>query len=265
MNLLQKEVIGDWEISTVKDRISNSNERDTDEAALNIPLPEMYFGFNKLRVEHITGWALEFMAMDALDMVDKDTPTVKVGWADHWHRNRGHSEHIKEVVKPFDWTYSTAYTGSLRSVDGDQTINLPTISAALQGEAIDYELLKPHREPILFYGEVILFEDELADNGESTVSVKFRCMPSGFFILLRQFIRVDDVLIRIRDTRIHHIFETQHMIRETVTKEGVYNKVIPDKTNTNILRDPPALDAALTLMSSNVDIISWENKSDAIL
>ena len=29
-------------------------------------------------------------------------------------------------------------------------------------------------------------------------------MASGFFILLRFFLRVDDVLVRIIDTRLHH-------------------------------------------------------------
>jgi len=31
-----------------------------------------------------------------------------------------------------------------------------------------------------------------------------RAMPSSFFILLRFFLRVDDVMVRINDTRIYH-------------------------------------------------------------
>lgn len=38
-------------------------------------------------------------------------------------------------------------------------------------ERIDYERLKK-QENIAFYEEVILFEDELADNGEAILSVK---------------------------------------------------------------------------------------------
>ena len=39
------------------------------------------------------------------------------------------------------------------------------------GERIDYEKLK-QPEKIYFYDEVILFEDELADNGTAVLSVK---------------------------------------------------------------------------------------------
>lgn len=31
-----------------------------------------------------------------------------------------------------------------------------------------------------------------------------RVMPSSFFVLLRFFLRVDGVLIRMNDTRLHH-------------------------------------------------------------
>jgi type 2A phosphatase activator TIP41 len=70
-------------------------------------------------------------------------------------------------------------------------------------EGIDYSRLK-EQERIYFYDDVILFEDELADNGTAMLSVKIRVMTSGFFILLRFFLRVDSVIIRMNDTRIYH-------------------------------------------------------------
>lgn len=56
--------------------------------------------------------------------------------------------------------------------------------------------------PILHYGEVVLFEDELGDKGFSRVNVRFRVMADCFFILLRSYTRVDHVMVRILDTRI---------------------------------------------------------------
>lgn len=56
--------------------------------------------------------------------------------------------------------------------------------------------------PILHYGEVILFEDEIGDRGYSKVSVRFRVMANCFFILLRSYTRIDKVLVRILDTRV---------------------------------------------------------------
>jgi type 2A phosphatase activator TIP41 len=88
-------------------------------------------------------------------------------------------------------------------------------------DKIELEKLKEH-EKIFFYDDVTLFEDELADNGCAVMNVKVvtllqrlgllgfilacvqRVMASGFFILLRFFLRVDGVLARLHETRIYH-------------------------------------------------------------
>ena len=80
---------------------------------------------------------------------------------------------------------------------------------------------------------MVLFEDELADNGTASLTLKIvsevgrcyslrgggggkgeltnllytpyqqRMMASGFLILMRFFLRVDGVLVRINDTRLY--------------------------------------------------------------
>lgn len=50
-------------------------------------------------------------------------------------------------------------------------------------------------------------------------------MPSCFFILLRFFLRVDDVLFRVYDTRIYHRFGTSTVIRECSTRENSYREI----------------------------------------
>lgn len=57
---------------------------------------------------------------------------------------------------------------------------------------------------IKHYGEVLLYEDELGDKGFSKVNVRFRVMEDCYLILLRSYVRVDHVLVRIFDTRIFH-------------------------------------------------------------
>jgi type 2A phosphatase activator TIP41 len=57
---------------------------------------------------------------------------------------------------------------------------------------------------IKHYGEVLLYEDELGDKGFSKVNVRFRIMENCFLVLLRSYVRVDHVLVRILDTRIFH-------------------------------------------------------------
>ena len=74
-------------------------------------------------------------------------------------------EHITDVVKPYDWTYSTRNTGSNVSPNQDLEFEPTTV------ETIDIEQLK-RPDPILFYDENILFEDELADNGTALLTTK---------------------------------------------------------------------------------------------
>lgn len=108
-------------------------------------------------------------------------------------------------------------------------------------EGIDYSRLK-EQERIYFYDDVILFEHELADNGTAMLSVKIRVMTSGFFILLRFFLRVDSVIIRMNDTRIYHQAGTNHLIREYTSKEARTEDL---KVPTAVLTDPNKLNNLL--------------------
>ena len=67
---------------------------------------------------------------------------------------------VKEKVKPYDWTYTTCYRGNVEGLEVAET-----------DAKIDYEHLK-QQERIEFYDEVVLYEDELADNGTALLNVK---------------------------------------------------------------------------------------------
>lgn len=47
-----------------------------------------------------------------------------------------------------------------------------------------------------------------------------RVMPSGFFVLLRHFLRIDDVLIRMHDTRYHCEIENDYILKEYIHREA---------------------------------------------
>ena len=76
--------------------------------------------------------------------------------------------------------------------------------------------------PIIWANVINLWEDELGDNGISNCEFRFRVMNDCFFGLLRHYLRVDDVMIRIYDTRIYHEFGRNYMIREFTVKEDTY-------------------------------------------
>jgi hypothetical protein len=86
--------IFDWTVTAQTGPISNATHSDALHAALGIPLPEMTFGSNLLRITHRpTGWSYAFRVEDALKGV-KNGPLgagdggVKVIYADSWLKSR---------------------------------------------------------------------------------------------------------------------------------------------------------------------------------
>ena len=77
----------------------------------------------------------------------------------------------------------------------------------------------------MFFDDVMLYEDEMADNGITTLSCKIRVMPDRLLLLCRFFMRLDNVLVRIRDTRVYIEFKTGEIIREYAEMEETYELV----------------------------------------
>jgi len=198
------------------------------EKELDIPaVPEMIFGNTFLEITHDSNRSIVFNAVDALRLVDNKHDLVKVAYANEWQKQReGCTEIINGIVKPFDWTYSTSYKGTFKGENPFKEVE--TL------ERIDLEKLK-QREKIIFYQDLLLFEDELGDNGTAELNVKIRVMPTSFFVLLRFFLRVDDVLIRINDTRIFHEAGTDYILREYSSKEKNIKDIPNPLADVNIL------------------------------
>ncbi|XP_077198148.1 TIP41-like protein [Paroedura picta] len=204
---------GPWKLTAARTHIMKSAEAERLAEELHMPcVPEMMFGDNILRIQHENQFGIEFNAVDALRCVNNFQGVVKVACAEEWQESRSEPEHTKEVVKPYDWTYTTDYKGTLL---GDSL----QLKVSATTEHIDTEKLKA-REQIMFFEEVLLFEDELHDHGVSSLSVKIRVMPSSFFVLLRFFLRVDGVLIRMNDTRLYHEADKCYMLREYTSRES---------------------------------------------
>lgn len=217
------------------------------EKELKLPqLPEMTFASNCIRLEHDKGFGIEFNALEALKLVDSKNDVMKVAIAEAWQESRMDDSKIKDVIKPFDWTYSTHYKGTLFGNNEAYKIT-PT------EERIDVDKLKV-KSKILFYQDIILFEDELADNGTAQCSVKIRIMPDSFFILLRYFLRVDNLLVRIIDTRIYYEVGKNYLLREHMAKE---NKIKDLRVSSALLSNPQDLWDHLTTVSSEYDKIEF--------
>lgn len=237
--------LGPWKVSTAQGAILKSECKSVAEpshdgakcteccfAKLNYPLPEMVFGENCLKLLHVAGFGLEFRALDALRLVDDKKEWMHVPVADAWQKQRKGVAGVDKCSNPYDWTYTTPYRGSLI---GDVTVSVTE-------ERINLDKLR-EREQILFFDEMLLFEDELGDNGCAQLDVKIRCMPSGFFILQRFFLRVDGGLLRLHDTRIYHGAGTDYALREYSVKERKISEL--PGLEFHELRDPDFLSSRL--------------------
>ncbi|ROW12641.1 hypothetical protein VMCG_00585 [Cytospora schulzeri] len=241
---------GNFEVSARKLPISKSGPIDAMSSRLGIPVPEMIFGDNLVAVRHApSGWAVAFTAEAALDLVDKTGANMlQVAYAGEWSssREKSSAHDIREVVKPFDWSYTTAYRG-----DETAALHGPAAGRGLEGvgagagegaKEIPLELLK-RRDPILFFDEVVLFESELDDNGISIFSCKVRVMEHRMLLLARLYMRLDNVVVRVRDTRVYVDFEKDEVIREYTAKEDSFANVKRNLVMTGLL--PDAVTAAL--------------------
>ncbi|KAH8984243.1 type 2A phosphatase activator TIP41 [Lactarius akahatsu] len=258
--------IFDWTVTAKTGPISSAAQCDALQASLGIPHPEMMFGYNLLQIKHRpSGWTYAFRSEDALRGV-KSGPLedgdggVKVGYADTWLKSRTGADSqipLPQMVatKPYDWTYTTTYAGSLDDAGSRNAQWTPAEPSNAHHSIPIAELSRP--DPILFYAEIPLFDDELHDNGASHLLVRVRVMPTCIFILSRFTLRVDNVLFRAHDTRVYHSFASAPplVVRETRGWEAPHERVkraLPRRDDLMPLTDPNFICKVLSDMPKEV-------------
>ncbi|KAL7236494.1 hypothetical protein ACSBR1_019730 [Camellia fascicularis] len=223
-----------WEIVSLKRPILESLHLQQWEHKLQSShLPEMVFGDSSLVLKHVnSGTKIYFNAFDALTGWKQEAlPPVQVPAAANW---KFRSKSFQLVMLDYDYTFTTPYCGS-ETVEINAKLGRGATSkegnCSLHWEECKEELdtvaLAPI-ESILFYDEVTLYEDELADNGVSLLTVKVRVMPSSWYLLLRFWLRVDGVLMRLRDMRMHCIFAKSTnpiILREICWREATFQEL----------------------------------------
>ncbi|XP_034927878.1 TIP41-like protein isoform X3 [Populus alba] len=173
-----------WEIVSCNGAILNSSSLITWEDKLKTShLPEMVFGESCLELKHATsGTKIHFNAFDALTGWKQEAlPPVEVPAAALW---KFRSKPFQQVILDYDYTFTTPYCGSeTMELDIEKKDSGGILEASCSPcwedceEQIDVVALAS-KEPILFYDEVVLYEDELADNGVSLLTVKVKGYPT---------------------------------------------------------------------------------------
>lgn len=207
-----------WNFTTTKAPIASIQETESLSSTLQHPTPTMLFSSNTLIITnpHLS-ITLRFSCVDALMHLDETHIGMKVHneSMDAWTKAK------YAVHKPYDWTFSTLYQGQFEGSFKEY-----------QGGKLDYEKLKANKD-IKFYDEVIMYEDELADNGASIYSLKLRVMDFGWFLLARHYLRVDKVCTKAREARFYHQFGETSITKELRIREmhdSCTNKKTIDET-----------------------------------
>lgn len=268
-----------WVVRGVEGHIATTAVEEQLAQQLAINLPGMLFDTNALRLRFMGKNAhpinansdanpvfeLSFTARDALSMVGSADPSIRVRAAARWvGKNDRADVEVTKIEHASDWTFSTKYKGTINPQTCIKSIDTTSVTTerqlyeaatANQLVPIDYTALKNTQLPILYSSHIILFEDELDDNGISSYKVRIRVMPTFFFILARFFLRVDGVLLRVYDTRYYHRFGTDVLVRETSSKEARLDSTWA-AIHPSSLRDPDDVSSRLPKLSSTLDNIN---------
>lgn len=255
--------IDDWTITSCKKPILNSVELEKWESEY-LPglgtLPEMIFGNNFIKIENVKhNWQIEFNALDALRLVSLEDTGIRVSYSKDWIESKKRVNQNKnttkknndvdvdeveidkflKIVKHYDWTYTTEYKGTIH--DDDEKSNEAVRYVFRRDNSVELPIDKLSRpDPILYFDDMILYEDELADNGISLLTCKIRVMNERLLLLMRFFLNVDDVILRVYDTRIYVEFDTNEIIREFKKYEGD-NEILQRYSRIANSIDPKAL------------------------
>jgi type 2A phosphatase activator TIP41 len=141
----------------------------------------------------------------------------------------------------YDWTFSSPYAGTIICLDHDNRNNaIMTRTESVKNNRnmwhplhrshIPFHMLQDNTLPILLYDDVHLYEDDLHDNGDVSMTVKIRVMPTCWYILQRLFVRVDRVCVKCREVRYFCAFNN------AIIDHAFVDNVVHDEDNNNIVR-----------------------------
>ena len=134
----------------------------------------------------------------------------------------------------YDWCFQSPYAGFYSKNTPKDINNTMTLSESewkeLSESGIDVSLLMDQKQPILYFDDVNLYEDDMHDNGYVSLRCKIRVMPTCFLLLMTLFVRVDHVLVRVKEVRIFSKFNCN--IDDSTPKEKVDMNANKDGNNT---------------------------------
>jgi type 2A phosphatase activator TIP41 len=197
-------------------------------------LPEMVFPRAHTTLEKSNGLKLKFGAYPALLEWAQAHRSIPLG---SFQQHRGVSVLQTADAKlwsgktvghsnfHYDWTFSTPHAC---------TTTMDVSWTPLETSGMNLALLQDQSVPILLFDEVVLYEDDLHDNGQATLTCKIRVMPTCAFVLEQLWVRVDRVLLRVRDTRVSLEFGSNQIFRDVVWRQCTWEDLEKNGLPTNV-------------------------------
>lgn len=243
--------IGKWSISSSSSRIGNEGEMDRMEAIIQrkvgssrrVALPEIVFTNAYVSLKVLSIAELRLTAQDALeewaechrylnrthhsDAPYKGVSVIKSIDAKLWEEK--FSDDINKVDSEldkcstefyYDWTFSSPFSGNWNLDSSYSPIDWNEIDES----GIDMQMLLDQSQPILYFDDVNLYEDDMHDNGYVSLRCKLRVMPKCVYILLTLFVRVDHVLLRVKEVRLFSSFHHKYEDKIRVYKDIVWRE-----------------------------------------
>lgn len=207
----------DTTTSDLEEQCQYSSNNNARRRRLN--LPEVCFSQAAVALSLGEDITLQWTALDALEEWSKAHQAIEIG-SDAASNGVSVLKSVdaalwsnKAVQTDFhyDWTYCTPFSVKL---EGEATWK------PLESSGMNIDLLKDTTQPILYFDDIELFEDDLHDNGVVNLRIKLRVMPTCLYVLSRCWLRVDGLLLRSRETRVMVEFdESQRIYRDVSWRE----------------------------------------------
>ena len=191
--------------------------------------PEIFNGYNRLFVINKEyNFVYEFSPFQMLNLTNYEIRKENYDNKIIYYNPSEVKTKIPNSENKNDWTFSSCYMGNICNINNSEIKCLYEDKNLTEKKfkcEIDNNIQIPNlgnETKIKQYIECELYEDEFGDNGICETRVRLYIMEDSFSILLRCYLRVDNIIVRNINTNIFYKFGNDFIIRNFSVKEIPY-------------------------------------------
>jgi hypothetical protein len=191
--------------------------------------PEIFNGYNRLFViNKENNFVYEFSPFQMLNLTNYEIRKENYDNKIIYYNPSEVKTKIPNSENKNDWTFSSCYMGNICNINNseikclyeDKNLTEKKFKCEIDNNIQIQNL--GNETKIKQYIECELYEDEFGDNGICETRVRLYIMEDSFSILLRCYLRVDNIIVRNINTNIFYKFGNDFIIRNFSVKEIPY-------------------------------------------